>query len=265
MLFRSLLGSVRALRSGSQQGLFALNTAPLAPIVATGDGSGRMRLWDAYTGQPIERLGDHEAEVGALAFSRDGSLLASGGNDGLISIWQIDGNVRLLDIATGLRRIHDVTFSPGGTTVVGVGNDGAVLSWNAADGTPGIRFDGQARDVFSVEYTPDGASLITAAEDGTLRMWNVVDGTEARQFSLENSERAYSVALSPDGQLLAAGVSQGFGDEVGIIKVWNALTGDLLTTVRAHNGRIGALSFTRDGSAIISGSIDGSVAVWRLR
>ena len=52
-----------------------------------------------------------------LSFSGDGSLLVSGASDGQISLWQIDGNVRLLDIASGMRRIHDITFSPGGTSI----------------------------------------------------------------------------------------------------------------------------------------------------
>src|SRR5690606_29471038 len=59
LLWDSLDGSMRGARSGSQDGLYAMDTAPFAPVVATGDGAGRIRLWDAYTGQPIDRLGEH--------------------------------------------------------------------------------------------------------------------------------------------------------------------------------------------------------------
>jgi WD40 repeat protein len=158
-----------------------------------------------------------------------------------------------------------VAFSPGGTTLAAVGNDGAVQVWNTTEGAALISFSGHTRDVFSVQYSPDGATLATAAEDGTVRLWDVTTGTEVRRFTLAASERAYSIAFSPDGLLIAAGVSQGFGDEVGMLAVWDAVTGDLLTTVRAHNGRIRALAFSQDGRAIISGSFDGSVAVWRVK
>lgn len=268
-IWDSLNGSEQARRNASQDTLFAMALAPLTSIAATGDSQGRLRQWDGFTGSPGGRLAGHATQISALAFTVDGARLASSavgtGQSAEITVWDTVGETALTTFDPGFRRVNALAFSPGGSSLAGAGNDGSLRLWDAADGDLLVTFSGHEREVVAVSFATDGAAIYSAAEDGTIRGWNVVTGQELRHIELGTSERAYALALSPDGSLLAAGVSQGFGDEIGLLRLWNTATGEQIATIRAHNGRVTSLTFSQDARALISGGVDGSVAVWRVR
>ena len=97
-----------------------------------------------------------------------------------------------------------------------------------------------------------------AGNDGeTIYLWDVDTGDLRHTFT-EDTDRAVSMAFSPDGQTLA---TWSFDKT---IRLWDVGSGDLLRTLRGHTGRVDSISFSPDGQTLASGSSDGTVLLWNL-
>jgi WD40 repeat protein len=133
---------------------------------------------------------------------------------------------------------------------------------------------GHGGDVHSVVFTPDGRRLISGAWDHTLRIWarEAAEGSpQARQRwallrTLTPQEGVDTVALSPDGAIMASG-SSGVTDgrRHGRIVLWDARTAEPLRRLDGHGDSVRHLCFSPDGALLASGSWDGSILLWDTR
>jgi RNA polymerase sigma factor (sigma-70 family) len=177
---------------------------------------GEVRLWDAVTGDLLHTARHREC-VWAVAFSPDGSLLASSSGTGLKQPGKngwVAGDVRLWDTRTGeLLRILDrphaanqctLAFSPDGTRLAtGDGPEGDVLVWDTRTDTSPRRFSGHAREVYAVAFSPDGMLLASGSRDATVHLWDVASGALRATLSGHDSS-VQGVAFSPAGHTLAS-------------------------------------------------------------
>lgn len=176
---------------------------------------GEVRLWDAATGKLLWTVRHREC-VWAVAFSPDGSRLASSSGTGLNEPdkngW-VGGDVCLWDAATGellrtLERPHagnqcTLAFSPDGTRLAtGGGGEGDVLVWDTQTGQE-RRFSGHAREVYAVAFSPNGVLLASGSRDATVRLWDVATG-ELRSTLSGHGSSVQGVAFTPDGKTLAS-------------------------------------------------------------
>jgi WD40 repeat protein len=162
--------------------------------------------------------GGHETWVKALAFTKDGSQVISGGCDGKLTWWNATAEsptpIRSINAHEGW--IRSLDLSPDGTLLVSGGNDHKVRLWNIADGTLVRELAGHERHVYSVAFHPGGQFVLSGDLTGVLKQWNVADGKEVRTFdakplhTYEGGQRVdfggiRAIAVSPDGKWLAAG------------------------------------------------------------
>ncbi|HVV02284.1 MAG TPA: c-type cytochrome domain-containing protein [Verrucomicrobiae bacterium] len=121
------------------------------------------------------------------------------------------------------------------------------------------RLAGQQGNVNALVFSSDGKTLFAAGGQpgwgGETRRWNVIDG-KLLGVMHGHSDAVYSVALSPDGKVLATGSY----DQK--IKLWEAATGKELKTLSGHNGCVYALAFRPDGKVLASASADRTVKLW---
>ena len=156
----------------------------------------------------------------SVAFSPDGKLLASAGDDNTIRLW--DPHTRQ-PIGEPLRGhtggVFSVVFSPDGKMLASTGDDDTVRLWDTASRQPlGGPLLGHTGAGASVAFSPDGKMLATGAYDDTIRLWDVA-GRTALGEPLEGHEAAVrSVAFSPDGKLLAS------GSEDQTVRLWDVST-----------------------------------------
>ena len=162
----------------------SLTFSPNSRILASGgSGDGAIKLWDVATQTNIATLSDARisiSDIQSLAFSPDGTILASGSGSGriehLLNLWDV---VTKQHIATLGGRTSwgslSVAFSPDSTTLASGAGDGAINLWDVATKQHIVTLAGHTTSVRSVAFSPDGHILASGSEDATIRLWDVSD------------------------------------------------------------------------------------------
>jgi energy-coupling factor transporter ATP-binding protein EcfA2 len=136
-------------------------------------------------------LHGHTAGVWSVAFSPDGTRLASAGGDGTVRLWESTTGQPIGKPFEGhTAAVWSVAFSPDGTRLASASEDKTVRLWESTTGQPvGKPFEGHTAAVSSVAFSPDGTRLASASEDRTVRLWNVdvnVQSWQTRACSIVN-------------------------------------------------------------------------------
>ena len=203
---------------------------------------------------------DDRGEVcGAVAFSPNGTLLASAG------LW--DWKVCLWETETG-RQLHRFDGFNRATTGVAFSPDGHVLAAGSIDGTVHIREVQHGRlvsilqrhvsRVMGIAFRPDGKQLAVAVGEGSVSFWDTSTWTKTLTVKVHVSETS-SVAYSPDGARLATASY----DQTA--KVIDTTSGAILFSAsRANTATITTLAYRPDGRQLATAGVDGYVRIWDM-
>jgi WD40 repeat protein len=202
-------------------------------MVAVGQNDGTVQLWNAADpaapatiGHPFIAPGAGNAYVSAVAFSPDGSVLAtiSGPFSGNSAFEQM-GTVRMWNIAdpkepkllrtTLISASTVVAFSPVGHTLITSAADDSMRLWNVTDAShpkeAGAPLYGHTGTVTGMAISPDGHTLATASVDNSVRLWNITDPAHATSMAIVGKEPTTdlfsSVAIGPKGLLAATAIT----------------------------------------------------------
>ncbi len=228
--------------------------------LTSGGGDGKLRLWEATTGQPrSDPIQAHAGAVMSVAFSGDGKTLATGGQDGKLRLWEAaTGQPRGEPIQAHAGAIMSVAFSRDDKTLVTGGQDGKLRLWEATTGQPrGEPIQAHAGAVMSVAFSGDGKTLATGGQDGKLRLWEAATGQPRGEPIQAHAGYVMSVAFSGDGKTLATGG----GD--GKLRLWEATTGKPRgEPIQAHASYVLSVAFSGDGKTLATGGDDGKLRLW---
>lgn len=230
-------------------------------------------LYHVPTGREIGRLTDpelissglyknpgvaHRDLVQSLAFSPDGTLLASGGFQ-VVKLWERPQNVQAHKFAVDAAATATAISSDRKQLAVASGK--TVQLFDLGSGKPGAKLNGHAENVTAVAFSPDGSKVFTGSADKTVRIWTTADGKE--QGKLETPQPVAALAVVGDGSKVATGG----GDNT--IRVWNVAdlskpAEELLDKeLNGHSQPVTSLAtLPTDAAQIISGSTDGSIRHW---
>ena len=238
----------------------AIAFSPDGQLLAVASGIG-IWLYEVETSRAVALL-PTTASVWSVAFSPDGTRLASGANEDTGGIG--DNSVKLWDVATGeniatlkggghVYVVRSLSFSPDGTTLASAGGD-LVNLWDVATGENIATFQDNRGPV---SFAPDGRILAFVSSDNTVQLWDVA--TRERTATLEgHTSVVRSIAFAPDGAILA---SASFD---ATVQLWDVATEQNIATLR-HSGWVHSLSFSPDGTTLASASLDfggGDVKPW---
>jgi molecular chaperone DnaK (HSP70) len=218
-----------------------------------------------YTSFTPAWTGTHGNSVHALAFSPDGSLLASGGLDHVIGLWGAQSGEALGALSGHGNQVLAVAFSRDGKTLASGGFDQTVRLWNFRRWEWGLQqvFEHpNIPKIFAVAVSPDGKMLACGGSNGNICLRDAGTGAPLRALVHRATLLGYTVhglAFSPDGKILAS------GGEARTAQLWDAQTGAWLRTFSGHDGYVNSVAFSPDGKTLASASNDRTVRLWDVQ
>jgi WD40 repeat protein len=202
--------------------------------------------------------------IRGVAFSRDGRLIATAGDDRAVTLWTATGQ-RVRQLLGRTEPVNCVTFSPDGRLLASSGLDDTIRLWDVTGGRPdAVRVvRGHRGPISAVAFSPDGATLASASDDGTVRLWDVATGRQLGEPLADEgtNTRFWRVVFSLDGTRLAATASD------GTLRLWYPKTrqgvrpSELVHDKTNGLGAIG-VAFNRDGTRVATSGGDGTVKIW---
>ena len=201
--------------------LAAGNGAGVTGAADTGSQNDSVVLWDVASREPIGApMVGHDDWVQSVAFSPDGTMVASGGGDGTVIIWDAESQVRIGSPLTGHGgTVDSVAFSPGGATLATGHSDATVVLWDLNRGhLLNTRLDGPDFAANGVAFSADGTLLASGGDthrpdpdnptglsiqDGTIVLWDSAGYRPLGEPLVTPDSTVESIAFSPDGKTIA--------------------------------------------------------------
>ena len=177
--------------------------APDGATVGTGSSDGTVRLWSAPGGVQRRVLSaTNMGPVLAVAFSADNQLLAAGGEEKSIRLFDLKTGRAVGKLEGSPEAVLSLAFSPDASLLASSGRDQVIRIWSVSRRKLRSSWSGHGGRVWSVAFAPDGETVASASADGTVRLWDAATGRQVSQ--LERAQETRAVAFSPDGRLLAS-------------------------------------------------------------
>ena len=270
--------------------------SPVNPSLAASAGdNGEIKLWHLRNGT-VATLGRHADTVNSVAFSPDGKFLASGGDDYVLKLWNVNHkhHIATREHITDRTRsqVKAVIFSPDGK-MIATGGRHAKL-WDVYTRNQIVTF--KHHDwVWAVAFSTDGKLLATGDNSGQVNVWDIQSQQAVTQLHAD-SNSVYTVQFSPDDQILAGAGYEGkvklwtvpnwiphgtltsnstisdisFSPDSSTlaatsyksVHLWAVGIGENIVTLTGHTDWVRTTAFSPDGSALISSGADGTVRIW---
>lgn len=163
-------------------------------------------------------LAGHVGRVGCVAFSSDGELVATGGEDGTVRLWRSRLGTVIRCIRAHRGAVTAVQFSHDGEQLFSAGADRRLKVWAVASGRLvrelAALFRNHRRGVSSLCLSPDGFQVLTGGADNSVKLWDLPGGTLRRTHKKRHRSKVLAAIFSRDGTVIATG---GDGGEIRLI------------------------------------------------
>jgi WD40 repeat protein len=260
--------------------------------VLTGGADQRLLVWSGQSGRRIHTLREQLGHPTEVAFSPDGTLVASASSDGIGRVWRTaDWGLQAV-LAGNVTALTGIAFSADGEQVVSAGRDGTARVFKAETGSPLFTLTGHGDWVTSAAFTGGvGSYVVTSSADGTVRLWDAVFqpvtneladvgapivsvafdddgnlrvGTSDRQVHVLDPARGKELSVEP-GVVRSRRV---FGPDGSVATIRGRTvvleSGGHRMVLRGHRDRVTSVAFSRFGGLLASASLDHDVRVWNV-
>lgn len=151
--------------------VYAIAFNPNGYIVASGDGDGRVQLWDVREGTFISEFFPHQEAITALRFTPDGKLLITASDDRTIKIWDLETGTLVHTLIGHTGRVRAIALNPDGRTLATGSNDG-IRIWDILTGDLVGRYYGHRDWVTALAFSPNGRYLASGGLDSLVNIWD---------------------------------------------------------------------------------------------
>ena len=261
-------GEVAAKPFSMQGGVYAITRDK----VAAGHKDGKIQLWDVANhkalptlrghadlplqplDQPLRRGPRFQNEVLTVAFSPDGTRLASGSTDKTVRLWNMTNTNEWMTLGKHTGWTNVLAFSPDGKMLASGSTDKTVQLWDTATGESLRTFTGHPSGITALAFAPDGSTLASGSADGMIRFWNTQTGDPMADRITGHAHVMEAVTFFEDSSTLA---SVAFNGEIAF---WDVKTSKK-STIQAAGQRdwFPALAFSPDGTKLVSVGAEGAM------
>jgi len=224
-------------------------------------------IYDFKSGRFLKKLiGNIDLPIQQLVFSPDGSKIVSAEGrpmKGRARIWDIESGNELCKLLGHTRSVRSVAISPNNMYVASSSDDYTIRIWDLESGIQKLLIQTN-ETINSVSFSPDSSKIVsggfTNQNDFKIRIWDVNSGNELDKENIKNHKSVINcVVFSPDGSKIASCAYD------GTIKIWDVQSGKLFKELIGHTGSVEKVSFSDDGSKIISLSWDdNTIRIWDI-
>ena len=205
--------------------------------------------------EPTSRLLPHPG-VTAIASTADGGVLASGGTDGSIQLWDVATATPVGEALHLSEDVSELAFNREGTVLAAAGlSTGEVALWDVTTRRPLVAPLVNTEGVSGLTFSPDGSTLVTGVPEGTITLWDVRALTEGREVLLQQGPVS-GLAINGDGSILVSVSSI----SPGRLIVWDPGTRSRIAEVTPPGRPTGAVDV--GGTVVAVALTGGDVALW---
>lgn len=236
-------------------------------------------LWDVQTQALVGSFeegdtGEHNHGVSSVVFSPDGKAIASGsGFSNTVHLWAVATRQQIArlpmhDVDEEHEGVNDVAFSPNGSILASASDDSIIRMWDTRTLERIGKLETKSGGVTSISFHPDGNTLVSLngrvapteiqlGGDMSLRIWEVKSRKQIA-VAQDHSPSVSSVALSPDGELLAVGCHN------GVVDLWDVRNKKRIDSLRGHAAKVQCVVFSPDGRLLASSASE-LAHLWNIR
>jgi len=234
-------------------GARTLAFSPDGKLLASG-GEEHIRLWDAATGQEVDKWVGHKQGVNSLVFWPDGKKLASASSDRTIRIWDLPTRTCVDTLRGHRKQVGQVALMPGHQTLLSGCRDGSVCLWDTSVNHPRLpRIDIQDADAWAFEA--GSKSVVTFNHRGLVTRWKGAN-FEIPEPLLETGPKTnsgFAWCFSSDGCRL------GLGSVEGLVEVWDVPRRALWQRLTNSIGHVRAVKFFAKGNRLLTLSVSNRI------
>ena len=237
-------------------GALDLAWSPTGDRLALAGWEGKVSILDAAGGACLRTLPGHPQQVQSVAWSPDGTQIASSSFS--VKLWRVSDGTLLADLGGTGQWITGLTFSPDGKLLAGADGAGKIDIWDLQAKTRVAQLPVTVSgDAQGMAFMPDGKTLVVA-EGADLWFYRLADFQLFLHVPGQSGAQVVALAIAPDGAWLACGLTD------GTVQLRALPGGSLLKTLNAGSDAISSLEFSADGKTLLSASRDGTLRFWSI-
>lgn len=217
---------------------------------------------ETVQGELLHTLEAHTDAVRHLIFNTYGTLLASGGDDGMVHLWTPETGEHIAALEGHTDVIKALAFDPDNMFLASASADGTVRLWRADPGPDNLPLgepvnvlEGHDGPVNAIAFDPNGNFIASAGVDGVVKLWSIESGIELAELEGHEGE-ILTLAYDVLGNVL------GSGGIDGTVRLWNPTTGQELQVLHKHTSDVVQIAFSPDNIHLVSAGADGLLQLW---
>ena len=284
---------------------FRQTFGPISSVTISSDGNyiaaneamGKIHIWRTSDDQIVHNLSGHISWIFGLTFSHDNKLLASGGEDKTVRLWNLENDTSTI-LGVHENSVWALAFSSD-DKLLASGGEGRIMIFDTATRQCIKSFEAHTDKVFSVAFNNDNSILISASANNEICIWDAKNNYSLIKKLTDHNATVRCVSYNSDNTHIASCDWHGkiiiwdaktyrpmaervFNQgeplhyvshhpfhpiiaacsEKGNIYIWNYSTNKIEKTLNKHHGEVWKVEFSADGRSLVSGGYDGTLITW---